>query len=439
MAREKSKKVFIGIDIGKLENSVSIVCLGEQYPRYEFSVKNNYYGFNKIKECIDLVIIEEGCTYDECIIGIETTGNYGFNLSKYMIKVGLDIVIVSGIVVKKMKYVYHDVQDKNDKVDAKVISYCLRDKHYAIIKPSVQRIKELRQLTRQLNTMKAAQTQVINRLHTWLEEGNQVFKVLEFEFPTKTTIALLKAVPCVFDVENLELLEVIGMLKEHMKIPNRRQVHLYIEECEIAREYSEPLSELKRAELKELLCQYDFFELNIESLEKRIKGIVLDIDPSMERFLNKKIDGMVESSFFSILAETNFMKDFESSRSLLNYCGLNLIGKASGKEKGKIKISRKGSKHIRKEAFVLIDSFIKRNRDIRRLYCYYKSYEREKDISKKAMQIATICKILRCFYGAIKNNADFDIKKVLEPIDFDKCNKKKFREEMKPQSQRKYQ
>ena len=40
-----------------------------------------------------------------------------------MTKLGLDIVIVSGIIVKKMKYVYHDVQDKNDKVDAKVISY----------------------------------------------------------------------------------------------------------------------------------------------------------------------------------------------------------------------------------------------------------------------------------------------------------------------------
>lgn len=438
MAREKSKKIFIGIDIGKEENTVSIVYFGEKYPKYQVSVKNTYYGFNKIKEYIDIAIAEEECTYNECIVGIESTGNYGFNLSKYMIKLGLDIVIVSGKVVKRMKDVYEDVDDKNDKVDAKVISYCLRDNHYISIKPGIQRIKELRQLTRQLNTLKIAQAQVINRLHTWLEEGNQVFKVLEFDFPTKTTIALLKAVPCVFDVENLSLLDVVGMLKEHMKIPYRRQVHLYLEECEIARKYSEPLSDLKRAEIKELLSQYDFFELSIEKLEKRVKEIVLDIDPSIERFLNKKIDGMVESAFFSILAETNFMKDFESARSLLNYCGLNLIGRSSGKEKGRIKISRKGSKHIRKNAYVMFESMIKNNKSIRRLYCYYKTYEREKDISKKAMQIATICKLIRCFYGAIKSNTDFDVRRVLEPIDFNKCNMKKFREEMKPQSQRKY-
>lgn len=438
MAREKSKKIFIGVDVGKEINYISIVFLGESTPRYQFEIKNTYHGFNEMKSYIDEAIASEGLTYNECILGLESTGNYGVNIAKYIEKLGIDVVQVPSVTVKRMKDVYKDVKNKHDKGDARIISYCLRDNHYVVIKKSDTLLKDLKKLTRSLNTYRVSLAQVTNRMHSWLEVGNQVFKVIEWDFPSITGINLLKAYPCVHEVKDLSVSEVYGKLREYTRLPNRRKISLYLQEAEVAREYCEPLTELKKDEIKNLIEEYEFLEKVIKNLEIRIKKIALEIEPNIEKYLDGKIDGMSDSTFISLLAETNFMKDFKSARSLLNFCGLTVIAESSGGMKKKPGISKRGSRYARKHAYVLTDVFIKHNKDIRRLYCYYKTYERENSVSKKAMFLATISKVIRGFYGAIKSNSEFTTKELLKDIDFDKCNKKKFREEMKPLSKRKY-
>ena len=438
MAREKSKKIFIGVDIGKEINYISIVFLGEGTPRYQFEIKNTYHGFNEMKSYIDEAIASDGLTYNECILGLESTGNYGVNIAKYIEKLGVDVVQVPSVTVKRMKDVYKDVKNKHDKGDARIISYCLRDNHYVVIKKSDTLLKDLKKLTRSLNTYRVSLAQVTNRMHSWLEVGNQVFKVIEWDFPSTTGINLLKVYPCVHEIKDLSVSEVYGKLREYTKLPNRRKIALYLQEAEVAREYCEPLTDLKKDEIKNLIEEYEFLEKVIKNLEIRIKKLALEIEPNIEKYLEGKIDGMSDSTFISLLAETNFMKDFKSARSLLNFCGLTVIAESSGGMKKKPGISKSGSRHARKHAYVLTDVFIKHNKDIRRLYCYYKTYERENSVSKKAMFLATISKVIRGFYGAIKSNTEFNTKELLKDIDFDKCNKKKFREEMKPLSKRKY-
>ena len=438
MAREKSKKIFIGVDMGKEINYISIVFLGEGTPRYQFEIKNTYHGFNEMKSYIDEAIASDGLTYNECILGLESTGNYGVNIAKYIEKLGVDVVQVPSVTVKRMKDVYKDVKNKHDKGDARIISYCLRDNHYVVIKKSDTLLKDLKKLTRSLNTYRVSLAQVTNRMHSWLEVGNQVFKVIEWDFPSTTGINLLKVYPCVHEVKYLSVSEVYGKLREYTKLPNRRKIALYLQEAEVAREYCEPLTDLKKDEIKNLIEEYEFLEKVIKNLEIRIKKLALEIEPNIEKYLDGKIDGMSDSTFISLLAETNFMKDFKSARSLLNFCGLTVIAESSGGMKKKPGISKSGSRHARKHAYVLTDVFIKHNKDIRRLYCYYKTYERENSVSKKAMFLATISKVIRGFYGAIKSNSEFNTKELLKDIDFDKCNKKKFREEMKPLSKRKY-
>lgn len=438
MAREKSKKIFIGVDVGKEINYISIVFLGEGTPRYQFEIKNTYHGFNEMKSYIDEAIATEGLTYNECILGLESTGNYEVNIAKYIEKLRIDVVQVPSVTVKRMKDVYKDVKNKHDKGDARIISYCLRDNHYVVIKKSDTLLKDLKKLTRSLNTYRVSLAQVTNRMHSWLEVGNQVFKVIEWDFPSTTGINLLKAYPCVHEVKDLSASEVYGKLREYTKLPNRRKISLYLQEAEVAREYCEPLTELKKDEIKNLIEEYEFLEKVIKNLETRIKKLALEIEPNIEKYLDGKINGMSDSTFISLLAETNFMKDFKSARSLLNFCGLTVIAESSGGMKKKPGISKSGSRYARKHAYVLTDVFIKHNKDIRRLYCYYKTYERENSASKKAMFLATISKVIRGFYGAIKSNTEFNTKELLKDIDFDKCNKKKFREEMKPLSKRKY-
>lgn len=67
------KKVFIGIDVGKFKNSISIVdSEGNSIVKKGLSIENDYYGFAKLEEKIDLIMNNYGFTYEDCIAGVES-------------------------------------------------------------------------------------------------------------------------------------------------------------------------------------------------------------------------------------------------------------------------------------------------------------------------------------------------------------------------------
>lgn len=71
-------------------------------------------------------------------------------------------------------------------------------------------------------------------------------------------------------------------------------------------------------------------------------------------------------------------------------------------------------------------NLVSKNEDWKKVYCYYKSYNRDNPNSKKEMLLAVACKFLRVLYGLIKYNEEFDRERFLQDFDFSKCNKEKF-------------
>ena len=89
------KKVFIGIDVGKFKNSISIIdSEGNPIIKKGISIENDYYGFAKLEEKIDLIMNNYGFTYEDCIAGVESTGHYWFNLRDYLKDIGIETVMI---------------------------------------------------------------------------------------------------------------------------------------------------------------------------------------------------------------------------------------------------------------------------------------------------------------------------------------------------------
>ena len=79
---------------------------------------------------------------------------------------------------------------------------------------------------------------------------------------------------------------------------------------------------------------------------------------------------------------------------------------------------------------------ITHNDDWRKVYSYYKSYNRKYQNINKEMLIAVACKFLRVVYGILKYNIEFDREELFRGYDFTKCNKEKFIKEYIGKSKR---
>lgn len=57
MMKAKSKKLFIGIDIGKGKDSIHIIdILGDPIIKKGFDIQNDYYGFMNLKDRLDVIL-----------------------------------------------------------------------------------------------------------------------------------------------------------------------------------------------------------------------------------------------------------------------------------------------------------------------------------------------------------------------------------------------
>ena len=148
------QKIILGIDISKKYFDVSLL-LDNKHKNKKFI--NNENGFQLAKNWI--------AKYDanELHVCLESTGFYGEALAEYLYKCGYKISIVNPSCIKsyaRSKLSRH----KTDKIDAQLIAeYC--DKYHPDLwKPLPNEIKELRDLSRCIDSLKLQHNQITNQL-----------------------------------------------------------------------------------------------------------------------------------------------------------------------------------------------------------------------------------------------------------------------------------
>ncbi|WWU63318.1 IS110 family transposase [Clostridium baratii] len=420
--------IYIGIDIGKEENIIRFFNEKEEEIRKKCALKNNYQGHCKFKEIIDILIYDMRLkSYDDVCIGIESTGHYWINLYHILQKFGIkNIYMVQGYTVKKMRELITKNRGKNDSIDSMSIAFCLKGGYYSDIHRKGEGINALKRMTRLRNELNEDLTAIKNKIHAWLDVYNQFYLSIFNGRLTVTGILLLENYPAPADSLKISLREFINSLVDKNHLVDRKKLTLYREEVETWEFYHMEVDASIRHELKCYIETYRAIEKTINELEKDIDRISKEIYGELYISLCAE-KGMSKFNFSSLLAEIGDCREFKTARSLLAYAGLGILTKcSSGKKKGEGELTKSGNRKIRKYLYVLTRQLILSNPEIKKLYCYYLSYERDKENRKIEMWVATMCKILRCIYGSIKNGTKFDTNEMFKNIDFSKCNMEKF-------------
>lgn len=424
---KNNKKIFIGIDIGKDINWVSFLAEGKKEEiRKRFKINNDIYGFYKLLEILEDYKVKDGIKESEFIIGIESTGHYWQNLYDFFNKRKYDVVMVKNRIVKLKREAKYSQKGKNDSIDCHCIGLILKDDDYFEIKDRDKNYASLKRLARCKEDYTKSNTQNKNRLRAWVDVNNPVYLKVFSDVTSKTGIAILREYPSPWDIVDKEIEEV----KERLQKDERNKGILYRlvnEYLILAKELYKDTIKINngdREEIKIYLYQYEMLEYSIKDIDNTIRKLSEETIDSYDKII--KIKGVGNSEINLLLAEIGLVDNFINARALQSYFGLGIKGVGSGKEIKPPKITKAGSKRSRKLLYHMAMNLVSKNEDWRKVYCYYKSYNRNNPNTNKEMLVAVACKFLRVIFGILKHNVDFDTEELFKGFDFKKCNKEKF-------------
>ena len=152
--------VYIGIDIAKFKHFASVVSSDGKVIVKPFYFENSRQGFLKL--------IEEIENFQDCLIGLESTGHYAENLIQFLFERNYSIAVINPIQTDSLRD-SNIRKTKTDKIDTMLIVQCLMLKKYSLVSSKNIDLIKLRRLSRFRLEMVQQQTRIKTQLTACLD------------------------------------------------------------------------------------------------------------------------------------------------------------------------------------------------------------------------------------------------------------------------------
>ncbi|MBS4196854.1 IS110 family RNA-guided transposase [Lederbergia citri] len=402
--------LIVGVDIAQQLHVARAVNYRGIVVGDSLTFENNEEGFVKLLNWIqDLKRLKK---LDSTIVGMEPTGHYWINLSKWLYSQSIEVVTVNPHLVKRNKENRDNTQSKSDKKDALVIADMVKNGYYSFIRPSSESFEKLRVLMSNRDVIVKRLVMAINQINRWVDvvfpELRQVFK----DVSCKGAIATLRLFPTPDEISPMTSLDIITGWKTVMKRqPGLKKAQLLIKSAKSSVGNRQALDAYK-FHLEQLLEEYDLAVKQLERVEQQVREVLYKI-PFAQKLLMMK--GISEISLAGILGEAGDLSGFSHGNSLLRHAGLHLAEASSGKWKGQIVLSKRGRSRLRRFLYLATMSLVMNNPEFKAIHSYN---VKVKNIKKMKSIMKLIGKLARIFVGIARRNESYrpDKVQVLIPL-----------------------
>ncbi|MCM3571504.1 IS110 family transposase [Neobacillus mesonae] len=398
------KHLIVGIDIAQQFHVARAVNFRGIVIGDPLTFENNEDGFARLIQWIDQLKALKGL--DTTIVGMEPTGHYWVNLSKWLYERNIEVVTVNPHLVKRNKENRDNTQSKSDKKDALVIADMVKNGYYAFIRPSSEIFEKLRVLMSNRDMTVKRLVSAVNQINRWVDivfpELRQVFK----DVKGKGAIATLRLFPTPLEISSMKPQDIVNGWKSLMKRqPGLRKAQLLIELATHSVGTRQALDAYK-LHLEQLLEEFDLATVQLERIEKEVTEVLKKI-PFAKKLL--AIKGVSEIALAGILGEAGDLSGFTHGNSLLRHAGLHLAEASSGKWKGQIVLSKRGRSRLRRFLYLATMSLVMNNPDFKELHS---NNVNEKKMKKMKSIMKLINKFARILVGMARKNESYNSDKV---------------------------
>ena len=386
-------KYFICIDIGKRNHWANVMTPDGEILTDPFPFSNDSKGFRKLHKAIDPFLKKDH------LVGMEDTGHYGDNLRMFLLNRKATVAMINPVSTDAMRKASLK-STKTDKEDTKNIGVVLLNpKLYRIVKRSDLDLHTIRELTRYHHNMQEACTRYKAQLQKDIDKVFPEFNSLFSASYGPTYMRILELCQSACAISHADIRTLRNIIR-----PKGTRGR--------APEFSaEQLKQLA----KESVGQPDMIiEMEIRHLAGLIRQInedLKEVDKKIEEYsreLNSPIltiPGISHFSCASIATEIGDIDKFDNPYQLISYSGTNPIVYQSGQYNARLtRISKKGSKYLRKTMYQIIQPVIENN-PVFKAY-YLKKISQGK--SHRCAQAHCIRKLLRVIYHLMRTGQTFD-------------------------------
>ncbi|MEP9409766.1 IS110 family transposase [Peribacillus frigoritolerans] len=401
--RITNRHLVVGIDIAQQFHVARAVNYRGIVVGHPLTFENNDEGFTKFLSWIkELKRINR---LDTAIVGMEPTGHYWLNLSKWLVEQNVEVVTVNPHLVKRNKENRDNTQSKSDKKDALVIADVVKNGYYTLIHHSPESIEKLRVLMSNRDMIVKRLVSSINQINRWVDivfpELRQVFK----DVTAKGAIATLRLFPTPVELRSLQPQDIImgwkSVMKRHAGVS---KAHSLIDLANKSVGTKKALDAYK-LHLKQVLEEYDLATVQLEAVEQEVTNTLMKI-PYTGKIL--AIKGISTITLAGILGESGDLSGFAHGNALLRHAGLHLSEASSGKWKGQIVLSKRGRSRLRRFLFLATMSLIMNNPEFQAIHATNVKVKKTK--MKSVMKLCG--KLARVLVGMARSGSDYSPEKV---------------------------
>jgi len=386
---------FIGIDISKGSFNYSVVDEGcKQIESNKLSMDRG--GFDELKKVAE--------KYKDSIVACESTGSFHINLISFLLSFKREVALINPSLIKRFSSSVSLRKTKTDEIDAYMIAtFVCKNKeniHYLILDDidSIVPIARLREsIAKDIAKTKTQLKQHVNITFPELERNYNIF--------TYSILNLLKHFPSAKAVKKASTMKIYRAIKHKSA---GRDVSITPKEIkELAK------NSIGHASFEyEALVEYDVEHLLflLDKMEKIEKQFIDRINRSrrddVDILTSIKGIGDITASYF--IAEIGNIERFRNKRKLIAYIGTDpSIAQSGSSINRRGKISKKGSKSLRRTLYIMAMGTIRSNE-------YFKDYylkKRQEGMQHRKAIVALMNKLVRVIYALLKKREKFSLKK----------------------------
>jgi transposase len=403
--RISDRHLVVGVDIAQELHVARAVNFRGIIVGDPLTFENNEEGFARLLQWINELKTLKG--FASTIIGMEPTGHYWINLSKWLYDQDIEAVTVNPHLVKKNKENRDNSRSKSDKKDALVIADMVKNGYYSFIRPTSETFEKLRVLMSNRDMTVKRLVSAINQINRWVDivfpELRQVFK----DVKGKGAMATLRLFPTPLELRSMKAPDIVEGWKTQMKRqPGIIKARLLIELATHS-VGSRQAHDAYKLHLEQLIEEFDLATAQLERVEQEVTNLLKQV-PFAKKLL--AIKGISEIALAGILGEAGDLSSFAHGNSLLRHAGLHLAEASSGKWKGQIVLSKRGRSRLRRFLYLATMSLVMNNPDFKELHANNVKLKKMKKM-KSIMKL--INKLARVLVGMARKNEPYRPFKVL--------------------------
>ena len=406
-------KLFVGLDVSKTKLDVCFLSRDDDHNTvlYQTTVGNSDAGASHIKQSI--LQFHEELSFDKIVLGMEATGLYSTLPSLYFSQdpdlqlINVQTVVENPRTIHRFSKVWTD--EKNDRLDAKLIAEFLSTGKYNAALPRNDQYVALLRLTRAryqlVHQMTEAQQHYVenlyykcNTLTTELKNENINTSVF-----SSTMVQLMTGDITMSSIHSMETEELANLLQKYgrQRFKDPEKLAMVIKKSirdsyRLGRVAQDSIDINLGIQMRIIRA----FEQEIKTVDKAIKDIMETLP---EATCLMSIPGIGPVYAAGILAEVGQIDRFDHEGKLAKYAGLYWPKHQSGNfQKENTPIAKSGNRYLR---YYLVEAANSVRRFIPEYKAYYdKKYNEVPKVQHKRALVLTARKFVRLVFALLSEH-----------------------------------